>query len=237
MLPAPPHWAARRPPGFSAARRRAKSASWSAIQWKTALEKTTSTGSSSSQLGQVGDQRLVLGAQHRAHLLDHRRGAVDRDHAALGQPLDQHRGDAAAAAAGVEHGLVAAPAGAGRGSTAPTPRAGPRRAGRSPRPSRGARSAAGSSQSAVVTGPRSAPAGVASKASIAPAFSSVMPMSSRPFSSRCLTSGSTSNSKTPAAQVTVSSSTSIRASPASATARQCSSSRIAGSSPIFVQLK
>ena len=35
----------------------------------------------------------------------------------------------------------------------------------------------------------------------------------------------------------VSSSTSIRASPASATARQCSSSRIAGSSPILVQLE
>ena len=50
-------------------------------------------------------------------------------------------------------------------------------------------------------------------------------------------SGSISNSKTPAVpQLIVSSSTSIRASPASATARQCSSSRIAGSSPTLVQL-
>ena len=68
-------------------------------------------------------------------------------------------------------------------------------------------------------------------------FSRVMPMSSRPFRSRCLTSGSMSNLKIPAAQLTVSSSTSIRASPASATARQCSSSRITGNSPIFVQFE
>jgi hypothetical protein len=60
-----------------------------------------------SQLGQVGDQRLVLGAQHRAHLLDHRGRAVDGDDRALGQPLDQPRGHPAAAAAGVEDALVA----------------------------------------------------------------------------------------------------------------------------------
>ena len=47
-LPSPPHWATSRPPGRSAAYRRANSASWSAIQWKTAFEKTASTGSSSS---------------------------------------------------------------------------------------------------------------------------------------------------------------------------------------------
>ena len=47
-LPCPPHWATSLPPGFSAARRRAKRRSWSRIQWKVAVEKTKSTGSSSS---------------------------------------------------------------------------------------------------------------------------------------------------------------------------------------------
>src|SRR5680860_1146609 len=44
---APPHCAARRPPGRSMACRRRKSSPWSAIQWNTALEKIASTGSSS----------------------------------------------------------------------------------------------------------------------------------------------------------------------------------------------
>ncbi len=97
------------------------------------------------------------------------------------------------------------PAAGGRAPSAPTLRGDRRRGGSSRRPSRGSPTR---HQSAVVTGPRSAPP-ACSKLSIAPAFSSVMPMSSRPFSRRCLTSGSTSNLKTPAAQVTVSSSTSI----------------------------
>jgi hypothetical protein len=54
----------------------------------------------------------------------------------------------------------------------------------------------------VVTGPREA-AGPASKLSIALSFSSVMPMSSSPFSRRFLTSCSIWNWKTPAAQLTV----------------------------------
>ena len=48
MLPSPPHWATKLPPGRSAARRRANSRSWSAIQWKVAVERIASTGSSSS---------------------------------------------------------------------------------------------------------------------------------------------------------------------------------------------
>ena len=60
------------------------------------------------ELGQVGDQSLVPGPQHRAHLLDHRGRAVDGDDAARGQALDQHRGDPAAAAARVEDALLAA---------------------------------------------------------------------------------------------------------------------------------
>ncbi len=43
MFPAPPHWATRRPPARRAPRSEANSASWSAIQWKVAVEKTTST--------------------------------------------------------------------------------------------------------------------------------------------------------------------------------------------------
>ena len=42
MLPWPPHWATSRPPWRRCARRRAKSASWSAIQWKVAVERIAS---------------------------------------------------------------------------------------------------------------------------------------------------------------------------------------------------
>ena len=93
-----------------------RGASWSRIQWKTALEKTTSTGSLELELGQVGDQVARRRSPSAlARLLDHRGGAVDGDHAALGQALDQHRGDPAAAAAGVEHASRRRAARAGRG--------------------------------------------------------------------------------------------------------------------------
>ena len=46
MLPKPPHWATSQPPGWSTAARFAKSASWSGTQWKVAVERIASTGSS-----------------------------------------------------------------------------------------------------------------------------------------------------------------------------------------------
>src|SRR5258706_3870443 len=42
-LPAPPHCATSSPPGLSAANRERNNVWWSVIQWKTALEKTTSS--------------------------------------------------------------------------------------------------------------------------------------------------------------------------------------------------
>ena len=93
--------------GLSAACRRSKSRSWSAIQWKVAVERIASTGSSSSS--SVGRQAHVDGrAEPRARLLDHRRRAVDGDHLAAREPLEQRRRHPAGAAAGVEHALVAA---------------------------------------------------------------------------------------------------------------------------------
>ena len=106
-LPSPPHWATSRPPGFSASFRRANRRSWSPIQWNVAVETIASTGSSTVELEQVGLADVDRRRQPPPRLLDHRARAVDGDHAAARQPLDQHRGDAAGAAARVEHGLVA----------------------------------------------------------------------------------------------------------------------------------
>ena len=108
-LPSPPHWATSRPPGFSAARRRANSRSWSPIQWKVAVETIASTGSSSSSSSRSASRTSTVGrAAARRASLDHRARAVDGDHAPARQPLGQRRGHPAGAAARVEHGLVAA---------------------------------------------------------------------------------------------------------------------------------
>ena len=107
-LPAPPHWATSRPPGCSAANRRSNSRSWSAIQWKVAVERIASTGSSSSSSSRSATNTSTPGPSRSRASLDHRGRAVDGDHCAAREPLDQRRGDAAGAAAGVEHALVAA---------------------------------------------------------------------------------------------------------------------------------
>ena len=60
------------------------------------------------ELEEVGAADVHVRRQQRARLLHHRGRAVDRDHAAGGEPLVQQAGDAAGAAARVEHGLVAA---------------------------------------------------------------------------------------------------------------------------------
>ena len=60
------------------------------------------------QLEQVLRERLDIVAEAFLCLLDHRAAAVDRDHRAVREPLEQLRGHAAGAAAGVEHALVAA---------------------------------------------------------------------------------------------------------------------------------
>ena len=108
MFPAPPHWATSRPPGRSAACRRANRRSWSAIQWKVAVERIASNGSVDLELDQVDGERLDPVAEPLARLLDHRRAAVDGDHRAVRDAREQLLGDAAGAAAGVEHALVPA---------------------------------------------------------------------------------------------------------------------------------
>ena len=60
------------------------------------------------ELGEVGDADVDARPEPLARLGDHRGRAVDRDHLAARQPLQQRRRHAARAAAGVEHALVAA---------------------------------------------------------------------------------------------------------------------------------
>ena len=201
------------------------------------MEKITSTGLGDLELGEVGHQVVGAVAEGLTGLLDHRLGGVDAEHPALREALEQLRRDASGAAAGVHHELVAGELEAVEHLEAPlvlrvgdavvglgVPLAGPGVHG------------AGRAHSEVVTGPGSArPA--ASNSSIASARCRVIATSSSPFSRRCLMSSSISNWKTPSAQLTVWSSRSMRASPAAATARQCSSSRTTGSSPFFVQLR
>ena len=84
-------------------------------RWRT----TASTGSGSSSSVRSDDQGLVLRTQHLAHLLRPSRASRrPRSTRPSRQPLDQHRGDAAGAAAGVEHGLVAVRAAAARAPSA-----------------------------------------------------------------------------------------------------------------------
>ena len=110
-LPSPPHCTLTRPPGRSAAASRANSASWSAIQWKVALEKTASTRSPSAS---VSVARSAWRTSTGSPASSSRARATMSGDASTAmtpparQPLEQHAGDAARAAAGVEHGLVAA---------------------------------------------------------------------------------------------------------------------------------
>ena len=109
-FPRPPHWATNGAPSFSAARMRAKSRSWSAIQWKVALETAASAGSSTvSSRRSCWTKRARSPPSWRCGLGDHRGRAVDPDDVTLRtQPLQQLGAHAAGAAAEVEHGLVAA---------------------------------------------------------------------------------------------------------------------------------
>ena len=78
------------------------------------------------ELGEVGHGERRCGrrrARSRASL-DHRRRAVDGDHAPARQALEQRRGDAAGAAAGVEHASRRRAARAGRARRGPSPRIG-----------------------------------------------------------------------------------------------------------------
>ena len=124
-LPSPPHWATSRPPGRSACVEPSRTgASWSRIQWKVALEKTASTGSTpaapSSERSAIRSPVSVAERRGGA-VVDHRRRGVDPDHPAAGQPLDQHRRHPSGAAAGVEHGLVAVGDPGARAPPAPRP--------------------------------------------------------------------------------------------------------------------
>ncbi len=127
MLPSPPHCATSWPPGRSAACRRANSRSWSAIQWKVAVERTASTGScSSSSAGRRASPRHVrIAAQPLAGGCDHRLRTRPRRSPARGQALHQRLGDAPRAAAGVEHRLVSAQLQPGE-HPAPSASSGPR---------------------------------------------------------------------------------------------------------------
>ena len=110
MLPSPPHCATSRPPGLSAARRRLNSRSWSAIQWKVAVERIASSGLSELELEQVaGESRdfepLAPSRSRAARVIDsdastamtRPRGRRSRS-ASVIRPEPQP---------GVEHGLIA----------------------------------------------------------------------------------------------------------------------------------
>ena len=136
------------------------------------------------EVEQVADLELdpLIAADRLAGLGDHRPGRV-LDHPALGKPLEQQLRHPAAAAARVQHGLVAAKVDPGEHLA-----------------SSAARSYVTASQSVTVKGSWvSAPRGgaAASNASMAAADRSVIPMSSSPFRSRCLASSSISKRTTP----------------------------------------
>ncbi len=129
-LPAPPHWATIRPPGRSAANRRSNSRSWSGIQWKVAVERIASTGSSSSSSSRSATNTSTPGPSRSRACSTIEGEPSTATTCAARQPLDQRGGDAPGAAAGVEHALVAVAARGGRAPRAPSPPAAPRRAGR-----------------------------------------------------------------------------------------------------------
>ena len=93
---------------------------------RSAVESTASTGSGSSSCARSAtwySTRSV--AEPLARLLDHRRRAVDGDHPAVRQALEQRLGHAAGAAARVEHRLVAAQLEPRAARRAPSPRSAP----------------------------------------------------------------------------------------------------------------
>ena len=103
------------------------------------MEKIASTGSSSSSASRsetISSTRSPNSARfsRACSIIDG--DAVDADHPALGQPLADQPRHPAAAAAGVEHRLVAVRARAGRAPPSPTPPAARRPGGRCARPSR-----------------------------------------------------------------------------------------------------
>ena len=111
MLPSPPHWATSRPPGRSAACRRANSRSWSAIQWNVAVERIASTRLVELEVEQVEHAHVdAVGAGRRARSLAASTIEADASTAITlpaRQALDQRLGDPPRAAARVEHDLVA----------------------------------------------------------------------------------------------------------------------------------
>ena len=180
------------------------------------------------QLEQVGDEIVGPVAERLARLLDHRLGAVDaRSPGPRAGARPAASRDPARAAAGVEH--VSSPRSSSRSSTSSAPlelRVGDPVVGLGvPLAGPGVHRIAGRSQRRSSPGPRRPRRRPRSRRSRR-AFSSVIADVVEAVEQPVLDVLSISNSKTPAAQLTVSSSTSIRASPASATARQCSSSRI-----------
>jgi 3-isopropylmalate/(R)-2-methylmalate dehydratase large subunit len=159
-------------------------------------------------------------AQALAGLRDHGLVGVDADD--LDPALEQELGDATAPAAGVEHAHPRLEA----GPLEDLARPGLLRVG-DPIVGLGVPAR---HDSAVVTGPERSRS--RSNAAIRSWSCSVRLMSSRPLSSRCLTSGSMSKPNSS----TVCASRSIRARPRSAIARHCSAGSSIGSRPFFVQL-
>jgi hypothetical protein len=105
----PPHCAISWPPPRSASRRRANQARVVAqpVERRRREDRVDVTTAEVELLEVLVDQ-LDAVAQAHARRREHLGGPVDADHPAVRQALDQRLGDAARAAAGVEHGLVAA---------------------------------------------------------------------------------------------------------------------------------
>ena len=122
MLPWPPHWATSSPPGRRCARRRAKSASWSAIQWKVAVERIASACEAEVE-GRRGRPRAARRGRPGARA--RRRSSRPTASTPITRPLRQAReqrlGDPARAAAGVDDRLVAASAAGARAPRGPSP--------------------------------------------------------------------------------------------------------------------
>jgi len=85
----------------------AKSASWSSIQWKVALEKTKSTRSRKPQFDEVLAEDRRAFAETLARVGDHGGRDVDAVDASLRNATHELGRDAAGTAARVEHDFVA----------------------------------------------------------------------------------------------------------------------------------
>ena len=127
-LPSPPHCTLSRPPGRSAAAsaREQRVVVGHPVEGRVGEHRVDLLAVVQAQRGEVGPPHVDrLPRELLARAGDHVGRGVDGDDPPARQPLEQHAGDPARAAAGVEHRLVAGSARAGRARRRPISTCGP----------------------------------------------------------------------------------------------------------------